>query len=81
MKDYLLLAGGKSNTAKRNIFIIKAGTGQRIPVKMKVTIENGDTIFIPERLEYNNWNILKDFFAAMGQVAALIVVIQNAIGK
>ena len=44
-------------------------------------IENGDTIFIPEKMEYNKWIILRETLSSMGQVAALIVVIQNAIGN
>ena len=78
--EYVDLAGGLTETATRKKFIIKAGTGQRLPIKKAVQIENGDTIFIPEKMEYNKWIILKDVLLALGQVAALIVVIQNAIG-
>jgi len=76
--EYVALAGGITNTATRKKFIIKAGTGQRLPIKNITQIENGDTIFIPEKLEFNKWIILKDILASLGQVAALIVVIQNA---
>ncbi len=78
--EYVDLAGGLTETATRKKFIIKAGTGQRLPIKKTVQIENGDIIFIPEKMEYNKWVILKDVLLALGQVAALIVVIQNAIG-
>ena len=78
--EYVNLAGGLTETATRKKFIIKAGTGQRLPIKKTVQIENGDIIFIPEKMEYNKWIILKDVLLALGQVAALIVVIQNAIG-
>lgn len=79
--EYVDLAGGITNTATRKKFIIKAGTGQRLPINKTTQIENGDTIFIPEEMEYNKWIILKDVLASLGQVAALIVVIQNAIGN
>jgi len=78
--EYVDLAGGITNTATRKKFIIKAGTGQRLPINKTSQIENGDTIFIPEKMEYNKWIILKDVLASLGQVAALIVVIQNALG-
>ena len=78
--EYVDLAGGLTETATRKKFIIKAGTGQRLPIKKPVQIENGDIIFIPEKMEFNKWIILKDVLLALGQVAALIVVIQNAIG-
>ncbi|MBL50589.1 MAG: hypothetical protein CMG57_01370 [Candidatus Marinimicrobia bacterium] len=81
VNDYILLAGGKTKTSTRNTFIIKAGTGQRLPAKKDVNLENGDTIFIADKMEYNKWIILKDTLATLGQVAALIVVIQNAIGQ
>ena len=77
---YIELAGGLTETATRTKFIIKAGTGQRLPIKKDVQIENGDTLFIPEKMEFNKWIVLKDILTALGQVAALIVVIQNAIG-
>ena len=79
--EYIDLAGGITKTATRKKFIIKAGTGQRLPINKTAQIENGDTIFIPEKMEYNKWIILKDILASLGQVAALIVVIQNAIGN
>ncbi len=79
--EYLELAGGITKTATRKKFIIKAGTGQRLPINKMAQIENGDIIFIPEKMEYNKWIILRDTLSSMGQVAALIVVIQNAIGN
>ena len=80
-EEYVDLAGGITKTATRKKFIIKAGTGQRLPINKTTKIENGDTIFIPEKMEFNKWVILKDILASLGQVAALIVVIQNAIGN
>jgi len=78
--EYIDLAGGITNTATRKKFIIKAGTGQRLPINKTTQIDNGDTIFVPEKMEYNKWIIVKDILASLGQVAALIVVIQNALG-
>ena len=78
-EEYIDLAGGITKTATRKKFIIKAGTGQRLPINKTAQIENGDTIFIPEKMEFNKWVILKDILASLGQVAALIVVIQSAI--
>ena len=77
--QYIELAGGMTETATRKKFVIKGGTGQRLPINKTIQIENGDTIFIPEKMEYNKWLILKDVLASLGQIAALIVVIQNSI--
>ena len=76
--DYIKLAGGVTNTATRKRFVIKAGTGQRLRFSRTVSIENGDTIFIPEELEYNRWIVFKDLLTVLGNMAALIVVIQNS---
>jgi hypothetical protein len=76
-----MLAGGKTKNATRNIFIIKAGTGQRLSAKNNVEIENGDTIFISDKIEFNKWIILKDVLSTLGQVATLILVLQNVIGN
>jgi protein involved in polysaccharide export with SLBB domain len=78
--DYVELAGGLTETSTRKRFIIKAGTGQRLLIRKMIPIENGDTIFIPDKLEYNRWIFLKDILTALGNVAAVIVVIQSAIG-
>lgn len=80
-QDYIELAGGKTQNATRNIYIIKAGTGQRLPAKQQVNIENGDTIFIADKIEFNRWIVLKDILTTLGQVAALIVVIQSTQGS
>ena len=77
---YINIAGGLTKTAMNKKFIIKAATGQRLRYNRKVPIENGDTIFIPEQLEFNRWTVFKDILATLGNAAALIVVIQNAIG-
>ncbi len=81
ISDYLELAGGLTHTATSKKYIIKAGTGQRLPIKKDSIIENGDAIFIAEKLEFNKWIVLKDILSALGQVAALIVVIQSSTGN
>jgi len=81
ISTYLELAGGLTQTATSKKYIIKAGTGQRLPIKKDIIIENGDAIFIAEKMEYNKWITLKDILSTLGQVAALIVVIQSSTGN
>jgi len=76
--DFIHLAGGLTKTATKKEFIIKAGTGQRLLYNKSISIENGDTIFIPEKIEYNSWTIFKDILSTLGNIAALIAVIQTA---
>ncbi|NOZ08922.1 MAG: hypothetical protein GXO91_08635 [FCB group bacterium] len=77
--DYVSQAGGVTSTATRKKYIIKNSTGQRIPLRQDVRIDNGDVIFIAEKLEYNKWERFKDIMAIGGQMAAIIIVIQTAI--
>ena len=75
-QDFINFAGGLTETATKKKFIIKAGTGQRLRFNKSMSIENGDTIFIPEKIEYNSWIIFKDILSTLGNIAALIAVIQ-----
>ncbi len=77
--DYINQAGGVTSTATRKKYILKNSTGQRIPIRPNIQIENGDVIFIAEKLEYNKWERFKDIMAIGGQMAAVIIVIQTAI--
>ena len=42
-------------------------------------IESGDIIFVPDKLEYNEWYAAKELIAAIGQVVVLFVYIQTII--
>jgi len=79
--NYVEMAGGLSETATRKKYIIKTSTGLRLPLSRKVIIENGDIIFVSEKLEYNKWTRTQEIMTTLGQMAAIIMVIQNAIGN
>jgi protein involved in polysaccharide export with SLBB domain len=75
--DYIEIAGGITSNATRNKFVIKAGTGQRLPAKNKTKIDTGDIIFIAEKMEYNKWIVLKDVLATASQIAVLLFYIDR----
>jgi len=75
--NYIEIAGGITSNATRNKFVIKAGTGQRLPAKNKTKINTGDIIFIAERMEYNKWIVLKDVLATASQIAVLLFYIDR----
>ena len=79
VKDYLNAAGGVSKNASRKRFLVKSTTGQRLKLKGNQVIDSGDVIFIPEKLEYNEWYAAKELISAIGQVAVLFVYIQTII--
>ena len=79
--QYIKMAGGLTETATRKRYLIKSSTGLRLPISRKVAIENGDIIFIAEKLEYNTWRRIQEIMTTLGQMAAIIMVIQNATGN
>ena len=79
--QYIKMAGGLTETATRKRYLIKSSTGLKLPVSRKVDIENGDIIFVAEKLEYNRWTRIQEIMTTLGQMAAIIMVIQNAIGN
>ena len=40
-------------------------------------IENGDIIFIAEKVEYSRWDRFKEIMSVLGQMATLVVAIQS----
>ena len=80
-KDYIEMAGGISKNASRKKFLVKATTGQRIKLKDKQSLENGDIIFIPELLEYNEWYVAKETVAGIYQLMLVIFYIQTIYGN
>ncbi len=79
IEDYILEAGGLTHQASRQKYIVKNSTGKRITFHENDVIENGDIIFIAEKLEYNRWMRVQEIMTVGGQMAAIIIVIQNAI--
>ena len=78
--DYINLAGGYTKTARNKKYIVKNSNGQRIPFNKNINIENGDIVFVVEKIEYNTWERFKEIISVLGQLATLVVVIQSATG-
>jgi len=78
-KDYLKMAGGLSKNAGRKKFLVKSTTGQRIKLKTNQNLENGDIIFIPELLEFNEWYVAKETVAGLYQLILVLFYIQSII--
>ncbi len=77
-KYYLEEAGGFAWRARKGkIRVIKANTREWLEPDEETKIEIGDMIFVPEKPEYDYWQIAKDVLAALGEVATVLIVIQN----
>jgi protein involved in polysaccharide export with SLBB domain len=75
---YVQKSGGFSWHANRGkARIIKAISGKWVKPG-KTDIEEGDTIFIPEKIDVNYWQISKDIMMVLAQAATIYLVIQNA---
>ncbi len=80
LDDYINLAGGYTKTARNKKYIVKNSNGQRIPYNKNINIENGDIVFVAEKIEYNTWERFKEIVSVLGQLATLVVVIQSTTG-
>ncbi|MBC8310860.1 MAG: SLBB domain-containing protein [Candidatus Marinimicrobia bacterium] len=76
-KFYINQCGGKSRNSTRDLYVIKSGTQNRIPIGNNTIIERGDVIFVPESIEYNKWERFKDWMTVTSQIGTLILILQN----
>ncbi len=76
-KDYIKLAGGVTKNASRKRFVIKSTTGQRLKVSRNLDLQYGDVIFIPEKVDYNEWYAAKELVSALYQTGLLVYYIQT----
>ena len=76
--DYIEDAGGKTSSSTKKIYIID-NTNQKIRVrKNNVKLNNGDILFVENKVDSNFWISLKESMGLIGQLATLIAVIQSA---
>ena len=75
---YINKAGGYAWRARKSkIRLIKAVTGEWLKPDKNTKIEVGDMIFIPEKKEYDYWQIAKDVMKVAADIATVLIVIQN----
>ena len=75
--DYIRLAGGVTKNASRKRFVIKSTTGQRLKVSRYLDLQYGDVVFIPEKVDYNEWYAAKELVSALYQTGLLVYYIQT----
>ncbi|ODS30776.1 MAG: polysaccharide export protein [Candidatus Scalindua rubra] len=79
LEEYIKLAGGTSRYASGDIYIVNAETGTRLSSKKEKQISNGDIIFVEEKIEYRKWDRFLEIMAVAGQIATIVIVIQNTV--
>ena len=75
--DYIKLAGGVTKNASRKRFVIKSTTGQRLKMSRNLDLQYGDIVFIPEKVDYNEWYATKELVSALYQTGLLVYYIQT----
>ena len=80
-EEYINLAGGMTKSATGDVYVVNAETGVRISSKRINNINNGDTIFIDEKIEYRKWDRFLDVMNVVGQIATILVVIKSFSGS
>ncbi len=72
---YIEKSGGYSwNASKSKIRVIKAISGKWLKPR-KTVIEEGDTIFVPEKADINYWETYKDMMLVLTQFATLYLLV------
>lgn len=75
---YLEQAGGFSwNADPRGVRVIKASTGVWVKPTNELVLEAGDTIFVPEKLPRDWWELFKEGLLITSQIATTIFIIQS----
>ena len=77
VNDYIKLAGGVTKNASRKRFVIKSTTGQRLKASRNLDLQYGDVVFIPEKVDYNEWYAAKELVSALYQTGLLVYYIQT----
>ncbi len=77
INDYIKLAGGVTKNASRKRFVIKSTTGQRLKASRNLDLQYGDVVFIPEKVDYNEWYAAKELVSALYQTGLLVYYIQT----
>lgn len=75
---YLELAGGTTPTARKSkIRVIKANSNAWVKPGRNMVIEDGDTIFVPEKPVPEYWKLTRELITAVAGVGTLIIAIIN----
>ena len=75
INDYIKSAGGKTNNATNNLYIIDNASNQRNKVRGSSKLENGDILFVQSKEDYSPYNRFKEVMFILGQAASLYAVI------
>jgi len=80
-KYYIKQAGGYDwNARKMKVRLIRANTGKWTKPDADTVVMEGDTIFIPEKSEFNTWEFTLDALKIVSSIASIFYVLNNIYG-
>jgi protein involved in polysaccharide export with SLBB domain len=65
------------NAKKGKIRVIRADSGKWLKPSRSLRINIGDTIFVPEKPEVNNWVVFKDALLEISQLVTIYVLVKT----
>ena len=78
MKSYIIDTGGETNLSSKKYYVIHSN-GEKNNVSLSFNdFQYGDIIYVESKQDINNWTKFKEIMSVVGQIAALLAVIQSA---
>jgi len=75
--DYINESGSFTNLSNGNFYVIKSN-GEKININLKYTeVMDGDIIFVEQDSDINKWKKFKEIMSVLGQIATLLVVVNQ----
>jgi len=80
-KYYIEQAGGYDwNARKMKVRLIRANTGKWTKPHVDTVVMEGDTIFIPEKPEFDTWEFTLEALKVLSSIASIFYVLNNVYG-
>ena len=75
--DYINESGSLTNTSNGNFYLIKSN-GEKISISVNYNeVVDGDIIFVEHKADVNKWMKFKEIMSVLGQIATLLVVVNQ----
>ena len=77
-QDYIRLAGGFNDRAKKNsVIIVKASTGNWLKASKVERIDPGDEVHVPGKAPVHGWRLFRETLLVLTQIATLVIAVRS----
>ena len=78
VEDYIRQSGGYTNRAWRGkVRVTRAVSGQSLLARNVGTLDPGDFVWVPEKMDLTMWQQAKDVLSALAMVATIVIAIRS----